>query len=67
MEYSQVEGVEKPAIVASRRPPSEWPSQGAIELRDLTIRYRPHLPPVLKGINLSIRGQEKVRRVTCVA
>ena len=59
-EFSQIAEVEKPAHIPAMQPPADWPTQGAIELRDLVIRYRPHLPPVLKGINLSIRGREKV-------
>lgn len=47
-----------------------WPSccrrhpaavQGAIEVRDLVVRYRPDLDPVLKGLTFSVRGREKVR------
>lgn len=34
--------------------------QGAIEVQDLVVRYRPDLDPVLKGISFSIRGKEKV-------
>eukprot|EP00252_Welwitschia_mirabilis_P009305 TRINITY_DN21798_c0_g1_i1.p1 TRINITY_DN21798_c0_g1~~TRINITY_DN21798_c0_g1_i1.p1 ORF type:complete len:1500 (-),score=211.88 TRINITY_DN21798_c0_g1_i1:321-4820(-) len=40
--------------------PSDWPSQGNIELRDLQVRYRPNTPLVLKGLSLSIRGGEKI-------
>ena len=37
-----------------------WPTEGAIELRDFTMRYAPHLPDVLKGLTLSIPARSKV-------
>ena len=40
--------------------PHNWPHTGAITLRDVTMRYRAGLPLVLKGLNLKIRGGEKV-------
>ncbi|GIQ89226.1 hypothetical protein KIPB_011643, partial [Kipferlia bialata] len=40
--------------------PEEWPSQGGIEFKDVVLRYRPELEPVLKGISLSIHAGEKV-------
>jgi hypothetical protein len=38
---------EAPVLVPGHEPPEGWPSQGAIEARRLTVRYRPDLPPVL--------------------
>ncbi|KAJ3096661.1 hypothetical protein HDU96_000689 [Phlyctochytrium bullatum] len=35
---------EPPRIIRACRPPSNWPSQGAITLQELEIRYAPHLP-----------------------
>ena len=37
-----------------------WPSAGAIEIQNLSMRYRPGLPCVLDGVSLSIRGGERV-------
>jgi len=37
-----------------------WPSQGAIEFRDVTLSYRPELPPAVKGASFSILAGEKV-------
>lgn len=39
-----------------RRPPAEWPSLGAIAVRDLEVRYRANLAPVLKGLTFQIAG-----------
>ena len=38
----------------------EWPSKGAIEIRDLKLRYRPGLDLVVRGLSLSIPGSTKV-------
>ena len=38
-----------------------WPSKGAVEFRKYAIRYREGLDLVLKGIDLSVKGGEKVR------
>jgi ABC-type multidrug transport system fused ATPase/permease subunit len=38
----------------------QWPSQGAIEIKDLHVRYAADLEPVLKGLNVSIKPKEKV-------
>ncbi|TKY61783.1 ABC transporter C family member 4 [Spatholobus suberectus] len=40
-------------------PPSNWPGQGNVDIKDLQVRYRPNTPLVLKGITLSISGGEK--------
>ncbi|RLN91298.1 hypothetical protein BBJ28_00024128, partial [Nothophytophthora sp. Chile5] len=39
---------------------SEWPSQGAITFDNLCLKYRPELPLVLRGVNMSVAGGEKV-------
>ena len=31
-----------------------WPTPGALEFRDVELRYQPHLPVVLKGLTLSV-------------
>jgi ABC-type multidrug transport system fused ATPase/permease subunit len=46
--------------IEATKPPPAWPSAGAIEVRDMVFRYRPELPPVIKGISMSIRGGEKI-------
>ncbi|KAF8460897.1 ABC multidrug transporter [Kalaharituber pfeilii] len=40
--------------------PPSWPSAGAIEFRDVEMRYRPGLPLVLQGVNLDIKGGERI-------
>ncbi|KAJ3123757.1 hypothetical protein HK101_006286, partial [Irineochytrium annulatum] len=40
-------------------PPSKWLHSGAIEFRDVEMRYRPELPLVLRGICFRIEAGEK--------
>ncbi|ORX52519.1 hypothetical protein BCR36DRAFT_349904 [Piromyces finnis] len=40
--------------------PKDWPKQGKIEIKDLTMKYAPHLPPVLHHVNLNVNANEKV-------
>ncbi|MED6173013.1 Multidrug resistance-associated protein 4 [Stylosanthes scabra] len=47
-------------IIKDRLPPSNWPGQGNVDIKDLQVRYRPNTPLVLKGITLSINGGEKI-------
>ena len=58
--YTTEYEAERPAVVAGKRPPQGWPSRGQITLDSLVVRYRPDLPPVLKGLSLKIQGGEKV-------
>ncbi|XP_020210396.1 ABC transporter C family member 14 [Cajanus cajan] len=46
--------------IKDRLPPSNWPGQGHVDIKDLQVRYRPNTPLVLKGITLSIDGGEKI-------
>lgn len=42
------------------KPPTSWPSEGQIQLKDFKVRYRPGLDLVLKGISCTINPCEKV-------
>ncbi len=44
----------------AERPPDNWPSSGAIQIRDVQLRYRPELELVLKGVSVDIKGGEMV-------
>ena len=56
------EGLEQeaPHDVPELKPPAQWPAEGAIELKDVVLKYRPELPPVLKGLSMSVKPGEKV-------
>ncbi|CAK9265220.1 unnamed protein product [Sphagnum jensenii] len=51
---------EAPLVVEDYRPPPGWPSAGAIEFKNVVMRYRPELPPVLHGLSVQISSMEKV-------
>ena len=38
------------------RLPDVWPSDGAIDVQSLVVRYRPELDPVLNGLSFSVKG-----------
>ena len=40
--------------------PENWPSEGKIKVRNLSVRYRKGLPLVLDSINFDINSGEKV-------
>ena len=41
-------------------PPETWPTEGALKLQDLTLRYLKGAPATLNGISISIAAKEKV-------
>lgn len=49
-------------MVEDKRPPPEWPMEGKVEFNDYSVRYREGLDLVLKKLNLSVKGGEKVKR-----
>ena len=46
--------------IPENKPDAAWPSHGKVELNNVWLRYRPNLPPVLKGVNFPVNGGEKV-------
>ncbi|KAF9325126.1 hypothetical protein BGZ91_002564 [Linnemannia elongata] len=47
--YSEELTVEADAVIPDNRPSDNWPSAGAISIRNLEMRYRPELPSPSKG------------------
>lgn len=41
-------------------PPFQWPKHGAVDVKNLEVRYAPELPAVLHDLSFSIKPQEKV-------
>ncbi|XP_036923546.1 multidrug resistance-associated protein 1 [Sturnira hondurensis] len=58
-EYSETEK-EAPWRIEEMAPSSTWPEVGEVEFRDYSLRYREDLDMVLKHINITINGGEKV-------
>ena len=42
------------------KPAPEWPQSGYVSFKDVSLRYRPNLPLVLKGMDLNFYPGEKV-------
>eukprot|EP00916_Digyalum_oweni_P008083 GHVL01013527.1.p1 GENE.GHVL01013527.1~~GHVL01013527.1.p1 ORF type:complete len:1441 (-),score=279.03 GHVL01013527.1:18-4340(-) len=58
-EYSEI-AQEAPAIIPNNRPPLDWPNRGAVSIQNISLRYRPDLPLVLRNINIEINPLEKI-------
>ncbi|CAJ1962705.1 unnamed protein product [Cylindrotheca closterium] len=65
--YSRDSEEKKPYTVATNSAggktetlPSDWPQTGGIDIQDLHMKYRKDTPMVLKGLNVSIKGGERV-------
>ncbi|XP_057630326.1 ATP-binding cassette sub-family C member 3 [Chionomys nivalis] len=58
-EYSKTE-TEAPWVIEGNRAPEGWPTHGAVEFRNYSVRYRPGLELVLKNLTLRVQGGEKV-------
>eukprot|EP00388_Colpodella_angusta_P018565 GDKJ01046256.1.p1 GENE.GDKJ01046256.1~~GDKJ01046256.1.p1 ORF type:complete len:670 (+),score=36.90 GDKJ01046256.1:169-2010(+) len=62
MEYSTQVPQERDVIYDAEhpRPPANWGQKGAIEFKNVSLRYRPELPLVLKDVSFSISDGMKV-------
>ncbi|RZC40224.1 multidrug resistance-associated protein, partial [Asbolus verrucosus] len=58
LEYSKVET--EPEREELTKMPKNWPENGQIEFRDVSLRYDPTDPFVLKNLNFTIRPREKI-------
>jgi ATP-binding cassette subfamily C (CFTR/MRP) protein 1 len=58
--YARNTASEKPAHIKATEPAKNWPTTGAVEIKQLVLRYSPKLDPVLKGVSISIKGGEKI-------
>ena len=50
----------EPGYKVKRVPPEHWPRRGNITFQDVSLRYYPGGPQVLKNINLNIKGGAKI-------
>jgi len=58
-EYTEIVE-EGPYDVPNKKVTAQWPAQGAIEFKNVVLRYRPGLDPVLKGVTFRVNTREKV-------
>uniref|UniRef100_A0A1B6CJL9 Uncharacterized protein n=1 Tax=Clastoptera arizonana TaxID=38151 RepID=A0A1B6CJL9_9HEMI len=42
------------------KPPNNWPQNGSIRFTNVSLRYRPNLPTVLKDVSFKIHAGEKI-------
>ncbi|PRT52473.1 Metal resistance protein YCF1 [Wickerhamiella sorbophila] len=59
LEYTNLPS-EAPVHIAETQPAESWPSEGAVQFKEYSCRYRPELPVILKNINLDIKPREKI-------
>ncbi|CAN6557715.1 unnamed protein product [Malus baccata var. baccata] len=50
---------EPPLVIESNQPDRSWPSHGEVDIRDLQVRYAPHMPLVLQGLTCTFPGGRK--------
>ena len=60
MHYYGTELPEEAALRTNAQIPPTWPEHGAIEFRNVSMRYRPGLPLVLRNLSLTIPGGSRV-------
>ncbi|CAG8557324.1 8544_t:CDS:10, partial [Ambispora gerdemannii] len=58
-EYLELEE-EPPRIIDDHRPPSDWPSKGDIQVKNLVMQYTPESPAVLINVSFNVRPSEKI-------
>lgn len=58
-EYLDVEE-EPPAEIPETKPASEWPQTGEIDVSDLSLRYAPDLPRVIKNATFHVKPCHKI-------
>ena len=51
---------EAPHIIENKRTPAKWPQYGRVQMNNVSFKYRPDLPLVLKNISIDIGGGQKV-------
>eukprot|EP00092_Neocalanus_flemingeri_P034174 GFUD01037167.1.p1 GENE.GFUD01037167.1~~GFUD01037167.1.p1 ORF type:complete len:793 (+),score=184.49 GFUD01037167.1:217-2379(+) len=59
MEYSHLDKEDKPTKPEDK-PPTNWPSEGVIEFKDVYLRYDEDEKYVLKGLNFKTSAHEKI-------
>lgn len=61
LEYMNIE--QEPLIADPANavtPPPQWPDSGKVEVNNLSLKYAPHLPYVIKDVTFTIEPLEKV-------
>jgi ABC-type multidrug transport system fused ATPase/permease subunit len=59
-DYLQVDPEAPPHSAPGHGPPKDWPQRGAIKVENLTLRYAPDLPPVIRNVSFEVQPSAKV-------
>lgn len=51
---------EPPSEIPETEPHESWPYRGEIEVKDLSLRYAPHLPRVIKNVSFHVQSCNKI-------
>ncbi|XP_054723461.1 ATP-binding cassette sub-family C member 4-like isoform X2 [Uloborus diversus] len=60
IEYSNLDPEAELESEKDKKPPKGWPSKGYIAYQDVSLKYTPDEPPVLKNLNFEIYPEEKI-------
>lgn len=60
LEYTNVESERSLETPPDKKPPTNWPHQGKIVFKNLSLRYDPLELPVLKELNFTVNSKEKI-------
>lgn len=58
-EYFSIEQ-EPPREIPENKPPSSWPEKGEIKVENVSLRYDPNLPRVIKDVSFTVEPKNKV-------
>ncbi|KAJ3217631.1 hypothetical protein HDU67_007573 [Dinochytrium kinnereticum] len=58
-EYCTIEQ-EPPFVIEESRPQLNWPDRGEVEVKNLSLRYSPETPLVLKNLSFMVKPHEKI-------
>ncbi|KAK0600082.1 hypothetical protein LWI29_011477 [Acer saccharum] len=58
LQYTSIPS-EPPLVIEENWPDRYWPSHGEVVIRDLQVRYAPHMPLVLQGLTCTFAGGMK--------
>jgi ATP-binding cassette subfamily C (CFTR/MRP) protein 1 len=59
IKYSELP-TEAPPTISSKKPAENWPQSGAVEFKNVQLRYREGLDLVLKDTTFEVKPQEKI-------
>ncbi|CAK9828719.1 Probable multidrug resistance-associated protein lethal(2)03659 [Anthophora retusa] len=60
LEYTNIESEPPLESTPEKKPKEDWPQEGKIDFRNVSLRYDPAEAPVLKNLNFVIYPQEKI-------